>query len=67
MFSKALLIGLASAQNTAAGDICFGYSSCSSGCCLKNMDIDSPFYPNDYSREWSDGEVSAVANDIETL
>ena len=49
MLSKILIVGgLATALELDAGDICLGYDTCKSGCCLKNIDLKSNFYPYDF-------------------
>jgi hypothetical protein len=52
MLLKALLGGLAAAQLTSDiedGDPCFGYDTCKSGCCLRNIEpAFDYFYPDVY-------------------
>jgi len=52
MLLKALLGGLVAAQLTSDiedGDPCFGYDTCKSGCCLRNIEpAFDYFYPDVY-------------------
>jgi len=63
MFKKALLVGLAGAQLTSdieAGELCFGYDTCKSECCLRNIvPAFDYFYPDVYDplKQYTEAEI----------
>ena len=72
MLSKVLLISVVCAQDSLFedidnGQVCFGYDSCNSGCCLQNINLKSTFYPDDITKTYNDAEITAIAAEIETL
>ena len=71
MFKKTLVVGLAAAQYTSdieAGNVCFGYDTCLSGCCLRNiLPAFDYFYPNEPLKKYTQEDIDAIAKDMLTL
>ena len=66
MLIKALFVGLAASQSSIDikdGDVCFGYDTCNSGCCLRNIEpAFDYFYPNkvDPPTQYTAAEIAAI-------
>ena len=65
MLKKALLTSLVAAQfeDIEDGEPCFGYDTCQSGCCLRNIEpAFDYFYPDVYDppKQYTDAEITAV-------
>jgi hypothetical protein len=71
MFKKTLVFGLAAAQYTSdieTGNVCFGYDTCLSGCCLRNiLPAFDYFYPNEAFKKYTQEDIDAIAQDMKTL
>ena len=65
MLKRSLLAGVIAAQSlddSKDGDVCFGYDTCNSGCCLRNIlpELDY-FYPNKGDlTTYTDADITAI-------
>ena len=74
MLKKALLAGLVAAQTSIEdikdGDVCFGYDTCNSGCCLRNTQpANDYFYPNkvDPPTQYTAADIAAIEKEQSDL
>ena len=71
MLKRSLLAGVIAAQSlddSKDGDVCFGYDTCNSGCCLRNIAPEFEyFYPDKGDFTYTDADIKAIEGKQSTL